>query len=212
MRAETLIQVALSACVLAVPVAQTPPAGGLDLGNFDFGALLGGLDLGSLLGGLGGGSSAGTTVIIAGYTAVKDALTPYATALDAVAEAGDATAPLKDLVAKSKAVEAALKDAAGKIDKIEAVDLLSSGSLSGPGNELTVLVEKTGETIVAKKDIIAKSSQKGAVLQQVKDLRAAIEVFTKAINAKLPATSAAAAETESQKSLGAMEKAIAALS
>jgi len=225
MRAQTLLQIAFSASVLAAPVAQqpagtppagTPPAGtapgGFDFGNFDLGSLLGGLDLGSLLGGLGGGANAGTTVIIEGYTSVKDALTGYGKALDAVTAAGAAQAAISDLVSKSKAVETALKDAAAKIDKIETIDLLSSGSLSGPGNELTTLVEKTGETIVAQKDAIAKSNQKAAVLQQVKDFKAAIEIFTKAINAKLPPTSASAAEAESQKSIGAMEKAIAALS
>jgi hypothetical protein len=171
----------------------------------DFGAILGGL-------GLGSGPDLSTPVIIEGYNSVKGKATEYAAAIDAIPATGDATAAIKNLLTKAKAVSQSLRDAAIKIEKIPTVDLISSANLSAPGGEVTSLMDKTSDAIIAKKDAIVKANQKAAVLQEVKDLRAAVDIFTKAINAKLPAISVTAAEAESIKALASVDKVITAFS
>jgi hypothetical protein len=222
------------------PAKPANPLGGLDLGallgglggsdgaSLDLGALLGGLDLGALTGGAGGTGGApldlgallgsigsptpSTDVIIAGYTAVNEKVVAYDTAINALPATGDASAAIKDVLEKSKAVETALMESSVKIAAISTVELLASINLSSPGNDVTVLIEKATDDLISKKDIIIKANQKAAMLQQAKNLRAAIGIFTKGINAKLPSISSSEAEVVSQRSLDALDKAVAAFS
>jgi hypothetical protein len=229
MRATSLT-LGLASAVMAAPMAQLPaggavpaaPAGGFDfgalLGGFDLGALLGGtpgstngLDLGALLNSFGslfgsGGPDTSTPVIIQGYGDVKKEASALDAAITAIPATGDASAAIKDVLAKAKIAEAALKSSAEKISKIPNVDLFASMGLSAPGGEVTAVVAKIVDNLTSKKDIIVKANQKAPILAALKDLKAATESFTSAINGKLPMISSDAGKYEGQKSIDAWDK------
>lgn len=191
----------------AAGAAGAAPAGGFDLGALTAG--LGGLDLGALLGGLNAPDAAADT-IVAGYKIVTEKNNDVIKAADAIPATGDATAAIKDLLAKVKDVQSALTDATAKVGGIQAVGYMGSMGLSTPGSEVTGSLSKAADAVVAKKDAIIKADQKAQFLQVAKDLKAGVDAWTKAINAKLPEASLASANSETATSLASADKIIAA--
>lgn len=209
-------QVATAAPPAAPPTAQpaapaaTPAAAAP--GAFDLGALLGGaggLDLGALLSGLGG-ADANADVVVAGYKSVAEKNNAIIKAAEAIPATGDATAAIIDLLTKLKGLDSALKDAQTKTTGIQPIGFMGAGGLGTPGSEVTSSLSKAADAIVAKKDIIVKAGHKDHFLQAAKDVKADVDAWTKAINAKLPDLSLASAQQETATSLASADKIVAA--
>ncbi|KAF2431044.1 hypothetical protein EJ08DRAFT_196883 [Tothia fuscella] len=215
----------------AAPGTAAPAPGGLPAGlpaglaglippGLDLSSILGpgtdlaslippGLDIGALLNGaLGPDANADT--VVAGYKSVTEKNNALVKAIEAIPATGDATAALNDVLAKAKNVNTALKTAGTAAGGIQIVGLGGSIGLGQPGDEVTASFAKAADALVAKKDAIIKAGQKAQFLEVGKSLKADVDAWTKAINAKLPSMSLPSAELSTQASLAAADKIIAA--
>jgi hypothetical protein len=224
MRSATLLSLILSSLATAAPVAQVatsaPPAtlpatpAAAAPPAFDLGALLGGaggLDLGALLSGLSA-PDANADVVVAGYKSVAEKNNAILKAAESLPATGDATTAVKDLLTKVKDLSSALKDAQAKTAGIQPVGFIGASGLAAPGSEVTSSLSKAADAIVAKKDVIVKAGQKDQFLQAAKDLKADVDAWTKAINAKLPDLSMQSAQQETDTSLASADKIVTAFS
>jgi hypothetical protein len=224
MLSATLLSLVLTSLATAAPIAQvatgvppttpstTPSAAAPPA--FDLGALLGGaggLDLGALLGGLSA-PDANADVVVAGYKSVAEKNNAIIKAAEALPATGDATTAVKDLLTKLKDLSLALKDAQAKTTGIQPVGMMGAAGLGAPGSEVTSSLSKAADAIVAKKDLIVKAGQKDQFLQAAKDLKADVDAWTKAINAKLPDFSMQSAQQETATSLASADKIVTAFS
>jgi hypothetical protein len=220
MRSITLLSLILGSLVTAAPIAQVatgaPPAtpSATAPPAFDLGALLGGaggLDLGALLAGLSA-PDVNADVVVAGYKSVAEKNNAILKAAEALPTTGDATTAIKDLLVKVKELGSALKDAQTKTTGIQPVGFIGASSLEAPGAEVTSSLRKAADAIVAKKDVIVKAGQKDQFLQAAKDLKADVDAWTKAINAKLPEVSLQSAQQETATSLTSADTIVTAFS
>jgi hypothetical protein len=222
MRSATLLSLILSTLATAAPIAQvatgvppTTPATTAPATTppFDLGALLGGLgslDLGALLGGLSA-PDASADVVVAEYKSVAEKNNAILKAAEALPATGDTTAVL-GLLTKVKELSSTLKDAQTKTIGIQPVGFIGASGLGAPGAEVTSSLSKAADAIVTKKDVIVKAGHKDHFLQAAKDLKADIDAWTKAINAKLPDLSMQSAQQETATSLASADRIITAFS
>lgn len=196
-------------------------AGGLDLGALlgslgggkAGGAPGGGIDFGAILGSLGGASSgpAGDVqVIIGSYGKIKDKVTE----LDAYVSKITDPAPADVISQIDKLTQAqvvGIQEATKAVDgMVGAIALTDALSLQSPGGDLTVATQNSIDNLKKFKPTIVKvAGAKDSVIKGLNSLVDATKIFNEAVNKKLPGIAVAVATGEGQKSIDALNDAIA---